>query len=899
MSDYWLEYVHCHLPRLGLAPEREQEIAVELAQQLEQVEREAATRGANAAVARQRAEEHFPDWAALARAIVAAEAPLAARLPWRLRLALAAAAAGSELRLALRGLRRARGFAVVGVLTLALGIGACAAVFSLVNAVVLQPLPYRQPQQLMAMLETSRQFPVMSVSWPDYLDWQRDNRSFQQLAAFRGSDMVLTGHGPAAMVIGARVTANYFPMLGVAPERGRTFLPSEDRAGGPAVVVLSDKFWRSRLGGDPSWRGRTLDLDGEARTVVGVMPAGFPGGAALDSQAEFWTPLRAFVGEQPSLQNRGRHAGIVVLGRLRPGVSASAAQTDMARVSGALAAAYPATNADSRVRMQGYLDLLVGDSSGALWLLLAAVGLVLLIACANVANLLLARALSTQRERAVRAALGATRGRLWLQALAEGVCLGGLGGMAGLGLAELLLRLAPVLAPATLPRAGQLGLDARVVGFTVALAVLCSLLCALAPALRLGAVGIAACLKDGGDSPAPGGIRMRQALVAIEMALAVVLLAGAGLMVRSLARLQGIQPGFHAQGVLTFIIGLPDSQYPTRERQLAFFRRAEEKLHQLPGVAAVGGVFPLPLSGNDWEAPYTVVGAPPPAPGQEPSADIATVRGDYFAAMGIPLEAGRRLGMDDTGSAPPVAVVDIVFAQQAFGGATPASVIGRQVKLDGVNRTVVGVVAHVQDRSLAGAPRPELYLPQEQSKLNVAALSFVMQAAAGNPLLLAAPAEAGIAAVDAGQPVTDLFSMEQLRARGLSDRRRMLGLLGVLALLALVLAGVGIYGVMAFLVVQRTREIGVRMALGASRGRVLGLVMGQGLRLAAIGAAIGVLLATRLDRLLGAYLFGTAPSDPLTLAAVPALLLGIAAVGCGVPARRATRVDPLAALRAE
>ncbi|MGH9480870.1 MAG: ADOP family duplicated permease [Terriglobales bacterium] len=809
-----------------------------------------------------------------------------------------------DLALALRGLRRNPGFAAVAVATLGLGIGASAAIFTVVDAVALRPLPFEQPQQLVSLLETSREFPVMSLSWPEYLDWRARNHVFSQLAGLRGSDMILTHAGTPAFVIGQRVTANYFSMLGAKPELGRTFLPGEDGAGAPDVVVVSDGFYRSRLGGDPSWLGKGIELDARVRTVIGVMPPSFAGVLPSSQGVEDWTPLGAYAAQNPSMQSRGRHAGILGVGRLRSGVSLAQARTDLAGISAQLAQQYPATEAGITASLQRFLDLIVGDLRPGLMALLAAVGLLLLIACANVANLLLARAAAARQADAVRTALGASRLRLLRQHLAESLCLGVLGGGAGLLLAKGLVSAAGASVAATLPRAGNLTLDGQVLGFTLGLALLTTLLCGLAPAWQAARRAPAPALQQGGWGLAGGGHRLRGILVAAETALALVLLIGAGLLVRSLTRLEAVDRGFDPDRTLSFIIGLPESKYPGRAQEREFFRQTAERLERLPGVQAAGGIYPLPFSGNDWEEGFTIVGRPAPASGQTPATDLANVRGQYFQAMGMRLLHGREFTENDTGAAPPVAIVDDSFARRFFSGPDAlAAALGQRIVLDGKVRTIVGVVGHVMNSGLNGSSGPDVmvqtFIPQEQSDLNVGALSFVVRSRTGDPMRLLTAAVAQVNAVDPDQPVDDIKTMDQRIALSLAQRRLTLWLMGVFALLALALAAIGIYGVLNYAVAQRRHEIGVRMALGAGRGRVLAEVLGQGMRLALIGAACGLAGALALGRFGRAFLFGVSAADPLTLAAAPALLLAIAALACCLPARRATRVDPVIALRGE
>ncbi|HUX66079.1 MAG TPA: ABC transporter permease [Terriglobales bacterium] len=814
-----------------------------------------------------------------------------------------------DLRYALRALAHAPAFALIAVLTLGLGVGANTAIFSVVDAVLLRPLPFPHPGQLLSLRENDRQFPAMSVCYPDYLDWLRDNRSFQQLSVYRGTGAVLTHAGPPAVINGQDASWQYFPVLGIQPELGRTFLPSEDKLGAANVVVLADRLWRQRFAASPAILGQTVELNAKPYTVIGVMPRGFPGLAAGANAPQFWVPLGAEATQASGLMERGDHPGLNGLGRLKPGVTLAMARADLGRIARALAQQYPKTNTGEGVTVRSYLDQIVGNSSrAALWVLLAAVGMVLLIACANVANLLLARAATRQKANAIRSALGASRARLLREHLSESLCLGVAGSGVGLGLAWAATRAVPALIPPGVTRAAQAGLDLRVLAFTIGLALATTVLFGLVPAWHASQIRIADALKVGGRESAAGGGRLRGALVAIEMALALVLLVGAGLLIRSLLALQHVDPGFDPHHVLSFEIGLPEAKYPQPAQSLAFFRQARRNLARLPGVVAVGTGNPLPFSGNDWENSFTIVGRPAPPPGQTPSSNYAMISGDYFHAMGMQLLSGRAFDDGDQAATTPVAIIDATFARrywpQTANHPDPyANALGQQIHSGKRNLTVVGVVARVMDYGLDQATEmdklPEMFVPLAQTGFNQTDSYVVVRTGGGDPLQMRAAATAAIQALDPDQPLYDVLSMDQRVALSLAQRRLTLWLMGAFALLALALAAIGIYGVLSYAVAQRRQEIGVRMALGADRGRVLGLVLGQGLKLAAAGAAAGLVAALLLGRLASSFLFGVTITDPLTLAGVPALLLGIAALACYLPARRATRVDPVIALRGE
>ena len=816
-----------------------------------------------------------------------------------------------DLRYALRSLAQAPAFALIAVLTLGLGIGANTAIFSMVDAVLLRPLPYPHPDELISVRENDAKFPNMSVSYPDYLDWVADNRSFVSLAAYRGTGAVLTHAGPPAIISGQDATWQYFDVLGIHPELGRTFLPAEDKPGAADVVVLADSFWHDRFGGSPSILGQSIELDSKPRTVIGVMPPGFPGLASGKDAVQYWVPLGAEATQKSGLMNRGSHPGINGLGRLKPGVTLAAARADLGRIARNLAQQYPKSNTGEGTTVKSYLSQVVrNDGPTALWTLLGAVGLVLLIACANVANLLLARAATRQKPNAIRVALGASRGRLVREHLTESLCLGVAGSILGLGLARLAMQAVPLLIPHGLgmTRADQISLDGRVLGFTILLALATTMLFGLMPAWQASRTGIVDVLKEGGRDSSGGASshRLRGILVAVEMSLALVLLVGAGLLIRSLLRLQNVDPGFNPHRTLTFEVGLPEAKYPKPEQIHAFFRQARNRLGQMPGAAAVGTVYPLPFSGNDWENSFSIVGRPAPAPGSEPSSNYAYISGDYLHAAGMRLVRGRGFDERDTATSTPVVLIDTTFAERYWPAtaAAPdptANALGQQIKSGDKTMTVVGVFARVLDYGLDASTEmdrlPEMLVPMEQTE-NANAY-FMIRTRQADPMGLRGAATAAIQAQDADEPVYDMMTMDQRVALSLAQRRLTLWLMIGFAGLAMVLAAIGIYGVLSYAVAQRAHEIGVRMALGAGRSRVLGLVLRQGLKLAGAGAVAGLAAAVILGRYAESFLYGISWADPATLIAVPVLLLAIAALACYVPARWATRVDPMIALRGE
>ena len=797
-------------------------------------------------------------------------------------------------------LRRPPLWSVLAVAILALGIGAATALFSLVNAVLLRPLPIPHAQAVLAIGETSPQAPALAVSFPDFLDWRQATHSFAEMAAIRPAVMALTHLGPPAMVPGGRVTAGYFPLLGARARLGRVFTAADDAPGAPAVAVVSSRFFAQRLGSDPHRLGAPIDLDGQPRTVIGVMPPGFPGfGPAGADAPQYWTPLGPMAAADPGLHLRSTHSAITVLARLRPGVTLEQGRSDLAAVAGHLAAAYPASNTGIGISAVPLLTALTGDAQPALWGLLAAVGLLLLLACANVANLLLARATTQRAHDAIRLALGAAPARLLRDRLRESLGLGLIAAALGAGLAWLLLRSAAVLLAGVLPRTGSLSLDGTVLLFALGCGIVTALLCGLAPALAVRRVQPAQVLTLSAGGRIAGRSRLRNLLVAGQTGLALLLLIGAGLLLRSLAGLEAVNPGFNPQGSWSFIVGLPEANYPTRAAQLEFFRQAEQRLANLPGVSSVGGAFPLPFTFGGIPQPVAITGRPQPPAGRGPTADVYNLRGDYFAAMGVRLLAGRAFTAEDNAAGAPVAIVDDRFVADFWPGAAPASALGQRIATAGATREIVGVVAHVHEAALDGVAAPQAYVPQDQSPAFSAVLYFVLHTPLAHPSALRPAAVAALAALDPNQPLTDEAAMSDRVAATLSQRRLAFDVLAGFAALALLLAALGVYGVLSYTVAQRTRELGLRMALGADRGRLLALVLGQGLKPVIAGTVVGLAAALLLDHLLSRFLYGVGGRDPLTLLLAPLLLIAVAAAAAFWPARRATRVDPLRALRAD
>ena len=743
------------------------------------------------------------------------------------------------------------------------------------------------------------EFPVSAT---DFTDWRDQNQGFEQIAAFHSQSLNLTGVGEPEVIGAVRASVNLFALLGVEPRRGRVFLPEEDQADANRVVILSDGLWRRRFGSDPKVIGQTISLNNEPYTVVGVMPPDFqfprkadlPAGFGFPSEVHMYTPL-ALTPEQRN--NRGRHY-LAVIARLKPQTSFEQAQAEMVGIAGRLERQYPDMNRNKSVRLVGFHQQVVGKARFGLLTLLGAVGFVLLIACANIANLLLARGAARQKEMAIRAALGAGRWRVIRQLLTESLLLAASAGALAMLLAVWGVNLLRTILPDNLPRADEIGVDFRVFGFTLVATLLAGILFGLIPAFQASRTDINETLKESGHSSGGSGHnRFRGLLVVSEVALALVLLVGAGLMMRSFVLLMSVDPGLDPQNVLTMDIRLLRGKYQPSQ-QVAFFQQLLERLRALPGVESAGAVYPLPLSGMEEGMGFGVEGQPPPAPGERRSAGPRWVSPDYFKTLKIQLLKGRVFTEGDGGDSPPVLIINEAMARQYWQNKDP---IGSRVSFNSrdnqpVWREIVGVVKDVRHTALDTESKPQMYFPFTQFPSSFMTL---VARTNGDPLSLVAAVRGQIQEIDRDQPVSNIHTMEELLARSVSQRRFNLLLLAFFAGVALLLASVGIYGVMSYSVEQRAHEIGVRIALGARTADVLRLLLGHGMKLVATGVAIGLAGAFALTRLISTLLFGVRATDPLTFAVIALSLALVSLAACWIPARRATKLDPLVALRRE
>ncbi len=811
-----------------------------------------------------------------------------------------------DLRYGVRMLLKKPGFTAVAVITLALGIGANTAIFSVVNAVLLRPLPYPHENQLVVMQQTrlDKQNDDPGVSYLNFLDWQAQSKLFESLAIVATDDTTLTGEGEPVRIHGAVVSADFFKTLGVAPQLGRAFNSADDLAGagsGYNSVMLSDRTWRVRFGADPKIIGREIRLGGQAFTVVGITP---PGIIPLQTEPiEYWATV-AVNGDaaRPGTANasRGYRAYAGVLARMKPGVRVEQARAEAEAVAQGLQEKYRAANGKTGISVKPLRELFVGDVRPKLWLLLGIVGMVLLIACANIANLLLARATERRREMAIRSALGARPRHLVQQLLGESLLLSLLGSLAGLLLSMWLMDALRALLPADIPRITGLDPDWRVLLFTLGAAILTGGVCGVTPAITVTKIDLTEAIKEGArGTQGTGGALLRRLLVTGQVAAALVLLVGAGLLVKSLIRLQQINPGFETGNILTMQMALSGERYfgqPTRpERINAFLNDLTGRVKTLPGVHDVSFAQCVPLTSVDNNTTFDFVGRPAPA-GQQPTAQLRFIGLNYFQTLRIRSLSGRDFNERDVPQSPPVLIVNEAFAREYFRGEDP---IGKRLRLGWGGddpKEIVGVVADVRHRGPSDSARPEMYVPQAQFA-NTGITLLVRSDLAPDTLI--APIKKEIYALDPELPVTHVRSLDEYRADSIALPRFTASLLSLFAGLALLLTAVGLYGVISYSVAQRTNEIGIRLALGAQPGDILRLVVGQGMRLVGVGVAAGLAGSLALTRLLQNWLYNVSATDPWTFAAIASLLALVGLAACYLPARRAAKVDPMVALRRE
>ncbi|MGC9949098.1 MAG: ABC transporter permease [Bryobacteraceae bacterium] len=813
-----------------------------------------------------------------------------------------------DLRYGLRMLRKSPGFTAVAMITLALGIGANTAIFSVVRAVLLPPLPFANPSRLVQIQLRDRKTgdPANWVAVRDVADWRARNHSFESIGAYGGALLNLTAAGQADALYGARVSADMLPLLGVPPLLGRFVLPADDQPGHDQVIVLSYDLWQHRFSGDPSIVGRAIRLTGQRPqdyTVVGVMPRGFNFPLSIPSavnmpthQMAYWIPF----GVDPLRQSRDGMRCLVV-GRLKPGVSPAQAQADLDAVAARIERESPQTNTGVGVRVVPFAHYVMGRARPAMLIMLGAVGLLVLIACANIANLLLARVMSRRRETGIRLALGADRRRLLRQWITESLLLATVGGGAGLLLAAASLRFLIHLAPQNIPRLDHTHVDGAVLAFTLGLSLLAGLLFGAFPAWLAAGADPQEALAEGGarSTTGPGRSRARDLLIVAEVAVSVLLTIGAGLLVKSFVRLLTVDPGFHADRVVTAIIVLPQSRYPDLPSNIAFYRKLLDGLRNLPGVESVGATNGVPLAGNITGAYVTVEGHPSTAVGNaRPSAEAFAVSPDYLPTMGIELLTGRELTPHDGAGGLHPAMINDLAAQRFWAHEDP---LGKRIGVNRDNgrevwRQVVGVVKTTHDQSIDSPAQPAVYLPMEQAfePPQFLAVRTSLPIAA-----IAARLRQAVAAVDKDQPVFVVNAMQELLDNSIAPRRFAAVILALFGALALVLAAAGIYGVASYSVSRRTQEIGLRVALGAQRGDVLRLIVGQGMRLIVIGIVLGLAGAGAATRALASLLYGVGATDPATFLGVPLALAAVGLAACYIPARRAAKVDPAAVLRCE
>ena len=892
----WQAYVRSHLRVPDLTPEREARVVRELASQLEDFEREARARGMDEAAAETHARAQISDWARLSRDVLRADRPHTQ--PAAERLAVRIESRGGSLmfahllrdgRFAVRQLLRMPGFTIIALLTLALGIGATTAMFSVVNGVLLKPMPFPQPESLVRVHEVVPQYGRFSVAPATFLDWRAQSSSFERIATYSSTSGTFAFTDGPERLQGAGVSWDLFELLKIAPALGGSFTADQDKPGANNVIVLSHGLWQRRFNSDPAIAGKPVTVNGTALTIAGVMPPTF---FFPSRQAEFWRPIAI----NPANATRGGHF-LGVIARLKPGVTLNQAGVEMKTISERLAKQYPDNSANESAEVVSLHDNVVGAIRPALLTLFAAVGVVVLIACANVANLLLVRASVREKEVAIRTALGAGRGRLAMQMFVESAILGVTGGAAGLGLAYLIIPVIQTLGTGSVPRVADVGIDGRVLVFTLAASLLTGILFGLAPAWQVSRRGSASALKEGGrSSTTTGGRWVRNALLVAEVALSIVLLVGATLLLRSFARVTSVDPGFKPDGVLAFQVALPAATYPAAPQRVAFFDDFLARLAASPDVRGVGMIQTLPMRGG-YVLSFEISGRPKPEPGKENSANHRVVSPGYFKALGVPLLRGRFISEQDR-EKPMVAVVDEAFVTRFFPDNEEP--IGRGLDIgngsDGFYE-IVGVVGNVRTDTLGDAPAPTMYVPYKQDVFSQ--MWVVARAGGDDPGRVSGAVRQALREIDPTLPAFSITPLSTVVSESVAQRRFSMTLLALFAGIALFLAAVGLYGVVSYAVSQRTREIGLRMAMGAGPGNIVRMVLGGGMKLALLGVAIGLAGAYAMSSYLETLLYEVTASDVTSYAGTAGILLAVAALACYVPARRAMRVDPLVALQAE
>jgi len=816
-----------------------------------------------------------------------------------------------DLRYGARMLLKNPGITAIVVIALALGIGANTAIFSVINAVLLRPLPYAEAERLVLLNEASQQLDEMSISYPNFTDWRNQNHSFEKIGVYNRASYNLTGAGDAERIQAGQVSADLFSALRVNAALGRVFTNDEDKPGGAPVVVLSYGLWQRRFGGQTSILDQSLTLNGKSYTVIGVMPQGF----LYPSRIEMWIPVGQLSGD-PSWQQRGNHPGLYAVARLKPGVTRQQAETDMNNIAANLGRQYSDTNAGTHVRIRPLLEIYVSDVRRALWVLFGAVGFVLFIACANIANLVLARATARQKEMAIRAAMGAGRWRIARQLLTESVLLASVGGTLGLLVARWGIDLILYISPDAIPRSREISLDWRVLAFTIGISFLTGILFGLVPAIQASELDVHETLKETGRG-ITGRHWLRSSLVVVEVATTLILLIGAGLMIRSFYRLQHVNPGFSYEHLTSFSVSLPQKRYASEAQRAEFFRRLLENIRTLRGVKFAAATSGLPLGNNGWQTSFVVEGQPAPPKDQTPLMEACLVTPDYFQAMNIPLLRGRYFNEHDDqshlagrdlskltenekeGIGLNVTIIDEEFARRHWPN---EDAVGKRIRMGGGDPrapvvTVIGIVGRVKMEGLGqDSNRVQGYFSFPQFPLG--GMTVIIKGVS-DPNQLMASVRQQVKVVDPDQPLYNIRTMDQIRSESVAPERLNLTLLSIFAGIALVLAIVGIYGVMSYSVTQRTHEIGIRMAIGAQPRDVFRMVVRQGMMLASIGVVLGLIGAFGLTRLMTTMLFGVAPTDPATFASIALLLTSVALVACYLPGRRATKVDPVVSLRYE